>query len=193
MLVLQEPAMYKASCTAAYKAKHSKHVALLLPILCSQFLLLGIPHHFVLEPDIPQQTPFRFSTAFIDIKLLSSKYYILVPWHASLAMLLSSTLSTLSHACVCLCTSLCLNCNTLMLQAEGQCRAGQLLGALGLDISLPGIRAATPAAAKNVLMVLLSKLADTAPPLSESRYSLLCLLLICLCHSGSWSCSLTCG
>lgn len=55
------------------------------------------------------------------------------------------------------------------MQAEGQCRAGQLLAGLGLDISLPGIRAATPAAAKDVLMVLLAKLADTVPPLSESR------------------------
>ena len=61
------------------------------------------------------------------------------------------------------------DCNASLLQAEGQCRAGQLLGALGLDISLPGIRAATPAAAKNVLMVLLSKLADNVPPLPESR------------------------
>lgn len=56
-----------------------------------------------------------------------------------------------------------------VVQAEGQCRAGQLLAGLGLDISLPGIRAATPAAAKDVLMVLLAKLADTVPPLSESR------------------------
>lgn len=54
-------------------------------------------------------------------------------------------------------------------QAEGQCRAGQLLAGLGLDISLPGIRAVTPSAAKDVLMVLLTKLSDTIPPLSESR------------------------
>lgn len=56
-----------------------------------------------------------------------------------------------------------------VVQAEGQCRGGQLLAGLGLDISLPGIRAATPAAAKDVLMVLLAKLVDTVPPLSESR------------------------
>ena len=56
-----------------------------------------------------------------------------------------------------------------VVQAEGQCRAGQLLAGLGLDISLPGIRAATPAAAKDLLTVLLTKLADTIPPLSESR------------------------
>ena len=54
-------------------------------------------------------------------------------------------------------------------QAEGQCRAGQLLAGLGLDISLPGLRAATPAAAKDLLTFLLTKLADTVPPLSESR------------------------
>jgi len=54
-------------------------------------------------------------------------------------------------------------------QAERQCRAGQVLAGLGLDISLPGIRAVTPSAAKDVLMVLLTKLSDTIPPLSESR------------------------
>ena len=57
----------------------------------------------------------------------------------------------------------------VVVQAEGQCRAGLLLGGLGLDISLPGIRASTPAAAKDVLMVLLAKLSDSVPPLSEAR------------------------
>ena len=78
---------------------------------------------------------------------------------------------------------------TCVVQAEGQCRAGQLLAGLGLDISLPGIRAATPAAAKDLLMVLLSKLADTVPPLSESRlvpplYSaaLGCLISLSVCQ-----------
>ena len=58
----------------------------------------------------------------------------------------------------------------LCVQAEGQCRAGQLLGALGLDISLPGLRAASPAAAKQLLELLLQQLADAQPPLSELRY-----------------------
>ena len=54
-------------------------------------------------------------------------------------------------------------------QAEGHCRAGQLLGALGLDISLPGVRAATPASARDLLTLLLRQLADSAPPLSDAR------------------------
>ena len=76
-----------------------------------------------------------------------------------------------------------------MVQAEGQCRAGQLLAGLGLDISLPGIRAATPAAAKDLLTVLLAKLADTVPPLSESRSvpplhpaALGCLISLSVCQ-----------
>ena len=55
------------------------------------------------------------------------------------------------------------------LQAEGQCKAGQLLGALELDISLPGLQAATPDTAKDLLMLLLRQLADAKPPLSDSR------------------------
>ncbi|KAL0036267.1 hypothetical protein WJX79_010808 [Trebouxia sp. C0005] len=56
-------------------------------------------------------------------------------------------------------------------EAEGRCRAGQLLGALGLDISLPGLRAATPAAAQDLLTLLFRQLADAVPPLSESRWA----------------------
>ncbi|DBB06293.1 hypothetical protein WJX77_007210 [Trebouxia sp. C0004] len=56
-------------------------------------------------------------------------------------------------------------------EAEGRCRAGQLLGALGLDISLPGLRAATPAAAQDLLTLLFRQLANAVPPLSESRWA----------------------
>ena len=82
---------------------------------------------------------------------------------------------------------------TYVVQAEGQCRAGQLLAGLGLDISLPGIRAATPAAAKDVLMVLLAKLAQAVPPLSESRSAhpsaqLSCCLSRPMCRSLLTSC-----
>lgn len=62
-------------------------------------------------------------------------------------------------------------------QVEGKCRAGQMLAALGLDISLAGLQAATATAAKDLLLLLLRQLADTQPPLLESRY--------CFCHPAS--------
>ena len=55
-------------------------------------------------------------------------------------------------------------------QVEGKCRAGQMLAALGLDISLAGLQAATATAAKDLLLLLLRQLADTQPPVLESRY-----------------------
>ena len=64
------------------------------------------------------------------------------------------------------------------MQAEGQCRAGQLLAGLGLDISLPALRAVAPAAAKDLLMVLYAKRIDATPALSESRS--LAILLTCM-------------
>lgn len=53
---------------------------------------------------------------------------------------------------------------------EGQCKAGQMLAALGLDLSLAGLQAATAKAAKDLLLLMLKQLADTQPPLLESRY-----------------------
>lgn len=75
-----------------------------------------------------------------------------------------------------------------VLQVEGQCRAGQLLANLGLDISLAGMRAGSAAAAKDVLMVLLAKLADAVPPLTEARYLPACYGVGCSDACGACGC-----